>query len=127
LTAVGTQRSDAGAVGKSSTSLGVFRMALLVMGASALACHPASEDFAQRRLQLDEEFAAMSSALDQLDARLQRGERRQLEWGGHPDATLRRLHAKGTVVPAVQHTAPRLTLTREDGPEVEVTALSHQP
>ena len=76
---MGRKRSHA-AVRPSWTTVGVFRAALLVIGASALGCQPAPEDFAQRRLQLEAEFAAMHSALDQLDARLQRNERRQLEW-----------------------------------------------
>jgi hypothetical protein len=124
---MGRKRSHA-AVRPSWTTVGVFRAALLVIGASALGCQPAPEDFAQRRLQLEAEFAAMHSAVDQLDARLQRNERRQLEWADpRGAAALRRRNARSTVVPAVQHAAPRLSLTRTDGPEVEVSRLSYQP
>ncbi len=53
---------------------------LLLIGVSGLACHPPAEDFGQRRLQLEQEFAVIGGALDDVEARLALNRQRMSAW-----------------------------------------------
>jgi phosphate uptake regulator len=105
----------------------ILGMSLLVAG-TTVACRPPTDDFRQRRLELEEEIASLAKALDQLDGRLSEDCQRMSAWEERLAISPRsQKRGPGGLPQPVGRRGPRPSLTLVEGPGAKAGILASRP